>query len=80
MYRTHPDVADCAVVGVEDGDWGERVCIAIVPAPGSTTTPRRCGRGASNASCRPRFPAATFVEALPNTLGKTLKPEVKKLF
>ena len=36
MYRTHPDVVDCAVVGVEDADWGERVCIAVVPAPGSS--------------------------------------------
>ena len=30
VYRTHPGVADCAVVGVDDAQWGERVCVAIV--------------------------------------------------
>ena len=36
VYRTHPGVADCAVVGIEDPQWGERVCVAVVRAPGAT--------------------------------------------
>jgi acyl-CoA synthetase (AMP-forming)/AMP-acid ligase II len=27
--RTHPSIAECAVVGVEDPDWGERICAAV---------------------------------------------------
>ncbi len=30
-----PGVAEAAVFGVDDADWGERVCAAVVPAPGA---------------------------------------------
>ncbi len=30
--RTHPQISDCAVVGVDDEEWGQRVCVAVVPA------------------------------------------------
>ncbi|WP_231184344.1 o-succinylbenzoate--CoA ligase [Haladaptatus sp. DYF46] len=38
VLRDHPDVADVAVVGVEDEEWGERIAALVVPAPGSTVT------------------------------------------
>ena len=34
MLRTHPAIADCAVVGVADDEWGERVSVAVELRPG----------------------------------------------
>jgi len=31
VLRSHPSVLDSAVVGIEDSEWGERVCAAVVP-------------------------------------------------
>lgn len=31
VLRTHPDIADCAVVGLPDEEWGQRVTAAIIP-------------------------------------------------
>jgi acyl-CoA synthetase (AMP-forming)/AMP-acid ligase II len=33
---THPSVAECAVVGIPDASWGEIVCAAVVPRPGTS--------------------------------------------
>jgi len=33
VLRTHPDIQECAVVGVADPEWGERVCAALVLKP-----------------------------------------------
>jgi len=35
----HPDVAEVAVVGVADDDWGEVVVAMVVPAPGAKPSP-----------------------------------------
>lgn len=33
--RTHPDVVGCAVIGVPDRDYGERLCVCVVLRPGA---------------------------------------------
>jgi malonyl-CoA/methylmalonyl-CoA synthetase len=82
LYRTHPEVADCAVVGVADPDWGERVCAAVIATEGTQPTSealRSWGKARVAAHKVPsRF---TFVGELPrNTMGKVTKPAVAALF
>jgi malonyl-CoA/methylmalonyl-CoA synthetase len=82
VYRTHPDIADCAVVGISDDEWGERVCAAVVPTAGTDPAAdglRTWGKEQLAAAKVPR--QFVFVDELPrNTLGKVLKSDVAKLF
>jgi len=39
MLYTSPHVEECAIIGVPDREWGERVTAFIVPKPGETITP-----------------------------------------
>ncbi|WP_423745545.1 o-succinylbenzoate--CoA ligase (plasmid) [Haladaptatus sp. SPP-AMP-3] len=38
VLRDHPDVAEVAVAGVEDDEWGERVAALVVPADDASVT------------------------------------------
>lgn len=38
VLRAHPDVADCAVLGLADVHWGEKVAAVIVPRSGTCDT------------------------------------------
>jgi malonyl-CoA/methylmalonyl-CoA synthetase len=82
VYRTHPGVADVAVVGLPDDEWGQRVAAAVVERRGADLDAdglRAWGKEQLAAAKVPsRF---TFVAELPrNTLGKVVKPQVAALF
>ena len=39
VIYTVPEVQECAVIGIPDKDWGERVAAFIIPKPGRTIIP-----------------------------------------
>ena len=53
VLEAHPDVAEVAVVGVDDPEWGERVRAFVVKRPGSTLDEGRSRSGAASGSPAP---------------------------
>jgi len=45
LLRTHPGVTDCAVVGLPDPEWGDRVAAAVVTEPGAWFIPEASPSG-----------------------------------
>jgi malonyl-CoA/methylmalonyl-CoA synthetase len=82
VLRTHPDIGECAVVGVEDADWGERVCAAVETPEDSGLTLAALQEWAREHLAPYKLPRdLRRVESLPrNAMGKVVKPEVAKLF
>ena len=81
--RTHPAVQDCAVVGVEDPEWGERICAAVeLRGSGEALTLDALQRWARERIAPYKIPRALVsVTVLPrNAMGKVTKPDVVKLF
>jgi malonyl-CoA/methylmalonyl-CoA synthetase len=82
VLRTHPAVAECAVVGVDDAEWGERVSVAVELRDNGALTLPALQAWAKERLAPYKIPRALCcVAALPrNALGKVMKPEVATLF
>ena len=81
VLRTHPSVRDCAVVGVPDPAWGDRVCAAVVTT-GEAAAPDGLTAFLKERLAPWKVPKEIrVVEDLPrNAMGKVTKPAVKDLF
>ncbi len=79
VLLTHPDIDQCAVVGVPDDEWGQRIAVLVVPKAGTTLEAeavREFARASLRGSKTPDVVA--FAEALPYTeTGKLLRREVQ---
>ena len=80
--RQHPDVRECAVVGVPDLEWGERVAAAVELQPGTTLGLEDLREWAASRLARHKLPTLLkSVRQLPrNAMGKVIKAQVKRLF
>jgi malonyl-CoA/methylmalonyl-CoA synthetase len=82
VLRTHPAIAECAVIGVDDEEWGELVSAAVELRGNATLSCDELQRWAKERLAPYKVPRALrTVKALPrNTMGKVVKPDVANLF
>jgi malonyl-CoA/methylmalonyl-CoA synthetase len=79
----HPDISQCAVLGVPDTKFGESVAVAVVLAPRSPllkleSLKNWCKERMSHYKIPRKL---VLVDNLPrNAMGKVTKPAVQKLF
>ncbi len=80
--RQHPAVAECAVVGVPDLEWGERVAAAVVLKDGDALDLSSLRIWAKEFLAAHKLPSRLLVlDALPrNAMGKVTKPAIKTMF
>ena len=82
VLRTHPTIRECAVVGVKDQEWGERVCAAVILRPDRSLSLESLRDWAKERLAKPKVPAQLLLlDELPcNVMGKVNKLELRELF
>ncbi len=77
--EAHPEVAEVAVVGVDDPEWGERVRAFVVATAGSTVDEGTLKAWARERLAGPKVPRDfVFLPSLPrNATGKVIKRELR---
>jgi acyl-CoA synthetase (AMP-forming)/AMP-acid ligase II len=75
VLHQHPDIADCAVVGVPSPTWGETPAAVVIVCPGATLTGEEVVAFTRERLAHYKCPTtAVFVTELPrNASGKILK-------
>ncbi|UCC40860.1 MAG: acyl-CoA synthetase [Candidatus Aminicenantes bacterium] len=82
VLLTHPDIQECAVVGVEDPEWGERVSAALVLKERRNLSLVSLRDWVKERLATYKIPTQILLlEGLPrNVMGKVFKPDIAKLF
>jgi malonyl-CoA/methylmalonyl-CoA synthetase len=82
VLREHPSIAECAVVGLADPEYGERVAAAVELRPGASLSLDELVAWGKARLAPYKVPRALrAVQALPrNAMGKVVKPDVRKVF
>jgi len=82
VLRTHPKIEECAVVGIEDREWGEMVSAAIVPNSDKSVSLNDLKEWASEKMASYKIPRKLLIlDELPrNVMGKVNKLALKKQF
>ncbi len=80
--RQHPAVAECAVVGIADPEWGDRVAAAVVLNDSDALDLPSLRLWARERLAVHKIPSRLLVlDALPrNAMGKVMKPALAALF
>jgi malonyl-CoA/methylmalonyl-CoA synthetase len=78
----HPDIRECAVVGLDEETWGEVVAAAVVVREGADLNLDALREWGMERLSRYKLPKRLkVVSSLPrNAMGKVTKPAVKRLF
>ncbi|GGL31418.1 AMP-binding protein [Nocardia jinanensis] len=81
LLADHPGVADVAVVGVDDPEFGKRLRAVIVAAPGAALEPQAVRDHVKANLARHKVPRdVLFVEVLPrNATGKVVRRALQEL-
>lgn len=82
VLRNHPAIAECVVVGIDDEEWGQRVCCAAELRPAASLDLDELKKWASTRLAPYKIPKdLACVPQLPrNAMGKVVKPEIAALF
>ncbi len=82
VLRTHEEIDECAVVGVEDEEWGQRVAAVVVLREGGTLELEPLRTWSKQRLAAYKVPTLLKVlDELPrNPMGKVTKPDLMKLF
>lgn len=80
IVYTRSEVQECAVIGLPDHEWGERVALFIVPKPGKVVAPDELKSFLKSRLSPFKVPKEIVtVEELPKSpTGKILKREIQK--
>jgi malonyl-CoA/methylmalonyl-CoA synthetase len=82
VLRDHPAIAEVAVVGLADPEWGQRVAAAVILKAGATLELEALRSWAKQRLAPYKVPSVLkcLAELPRNAMGKALKPEIGRLF